>query len=476
MLFSDAFGISRTTDDDWFDPLLNLDTKLFIDPFLLYDDEQGEFVGSHADVIQFFNYVLKLIAQSDGRTSSAAWVQARGLLRLPEVEELCLGYTALGTRGAGSGEKLARQLASALLTAVRAGIVEIRHFEEVQIFEEGIGADRISDATATLIRNRLARYTALVCERHSVPLYPFRTDRGIFDPAQGRWLNREFPLPRNPITGKPVMLVPRRYLRRLPTLNPDDFWDYCYDNHNQILRQRYGDDIKRHVDKATIVGLARERPDLRSAFVHLKEIQGSDAYDIERDPNGLYQPAAEASRWARTHPKLVRPASDAEMASAVLAFIEEFRNYVENERGWKLLWNDNGTPKAEDSFQALFMQTVAAHCRANDIDVSPEANIGRGPVDFKMSLGHSARVLVEAKLARNTKFWHGLHRQLPKYLEAERVSQGIFVICVYTDADLAKIRDINRRVDALNAGLPYRIRTLTVDARSNPASASHLPL
>jgi hypothetical protein len=36
MLFSDAYGIQRTAEDDWFDPLLNLDTKLFIDPFLLY--------------------------------------------------------------------------------------------------------------------------------------------------------------------------------------------------------------------------------------------------------------------------------------------------------------------------------------------------------------------------------------------------------------------------------------------------------
>jgi hypothetical protein len=51
MLFSDSYGIQRTAQDDWFDPFLNLDTKLFIDPFLLYDDEAGPFVGSHADVI-----------------------------------------------------------------------------------------------------------------------------------------------------------------------------------------------------------------------------------------------------------------------------------------------------------------------------------------------------------------------------------------------------------------------------------------
>jgi hypothetical protein len=451
MLFSDAFGVQRTAEDDWFDPLLNLDTNLFIDPFLLYDNEGAEFAGGHAEAIRFFNHVLQLIARSNGNTTSALWQQAETLLRLPEVEELCLGYTSLGTRGSGSGHKIARQLAGGLLKAVRAGVVELTHFEEVQIFEEGIGADRISDATATIIRHRLAQYTGAV------------------------WLNRVFLLPRNPINGKPLLLVPRLYLRRLPTINPGDFWDYCYDNHNEVLRQRYGDDIKRNVDKRTIVDLARAQPAFRQEYVRAKEAEGGSTYDLETDPNGLYQPAAQASRWAREHPRLVHPQNDAQLASAVVTFIDEFRNYVENQRGWRLLWNDDETPRAENSFQALFMQTVAAHCRANNIDVSAEANIGRGPVDFKMALGYSAQVLVEAKLARNTKFWHGLERQLPKYLEAEGTSEGLFVVCAHTDDDIEKLRDINRRVTALNARLPYRVRVITVDCRAHPPSASHLP-
>jgi hypothetical protein len=215
---------------------------------------------------------------------------------------------------------------------------------------------------------------------------------------------------------------------------------------------------------------------LRAKYIRRKEVQGGTPYDLDRDPNGLYRPAVEASHWARAHLRLVQPTNDAEISAAVLIFVEEFRNYVENERGWKLLWNDNGTPKAEDSFQALFMQTVSAHCRANNIDVSPEANIGRGPVDFKISLGYSARVLIEAKLARNTKFWQGLQRQLPKYLEAEKVSEGLFVVCMHSDDDNVRLRDITRRVNDLNAQLPYRIRAIIVDARSHPPSASHLPL
>ena len=36
MYFSDHFEIVVGTEDDWFDPILNTDTKLFIDPFLIW--------------------------------------------------------------------------------------------------------------------------------------------------------------------------------------------------------------------------------------------------------------------------------------------------------------------------------------------------------------------------------------------------------------------------------------------------------
>jgi hypothetical protein len=272
------------------------------------------------------------------------------------------------------------------------------------------------------------------------------------------------------------MLVPRRYLRRLPTINAHDFWDYCYDNHNAVLRQKYGNDIKRNVDKRTIVELARAHPDFRAKYILEKEAEEPSPYDLNSDPKGLYQPAIQASRWAREHPKCVQPQNDRQLAQAILAFVDEFRNYVENQRGWKLLWNDNGAPRGEEAFQALFMQTVATHCRANNIDVSPETNIGRGPVDFKMAVGYAARVLVEAKLARNTKFWHGLEYQLPKYLEAEVIQEGIFVVCVQNDNDVRKLRRIQERVSNVNTRLSYRIRVVIVDARSSPPSASHLPI
>jgi DNA-binding sugar fermentation-stimulating protein len=62
-----------------------------------------------------------------------------------------------------------------------------------------------------------------------------------------------------------------------------------------------------------------------------------------------------------------------------------------------LLWNENETPKSEEAAQLLFHGIVKHYCTANNVEVSPEVNIGRGPVDFKISSGHKFRTLVEVK-------------------------------------------------------------------------------
>jgi hypothetical protein len=76
--FSEYFNFEIGESDDWFDPLLNVDTKLFIDPFLIYSAEYKEFVGSHEEVILFFNTVFELIARSKGNEQSMLRRKALG--------------------------------------------------------------------------------------------------------------------------------------------------------------------------------------------------------------------------------------------------------------------------------------------------------------------------------------------------------------------------------------------------------------
>lgn len=258
MRFSECFSISRRKDDKWFDPVLSVDTPLFVDPFLVYDDEQSVFRGSHSEINRFFKLMFKLVAKSGGKKVSNRYQKAVSDLVFPEVQELCLGYTAAGTGGSGSGSELGRIMASAIWDAIQAGMVHIEHFEEVAILRENIGPDRISDITANLLRHRLARYTRQVCRRHKVPVKKFRYVHARYDSDKQRWVAGTFELPVNPYNNKAILLVPELYLKDLPTINAADFWDYCVSFHSSELRRELNFDITRNLPKKDIVEIARK--------------------------------------------------------------------------------------------------------------------------------------------------------------------------------------------------------------------------
>jgi hypothetical protein len=234
--FSELYGVWRTREDEWFDPVLSVDTRLFIDPFLIYSKEGTCFRGSHSEIIAFFNQMFRLIAECRGARESLRYQKAVGDLVFPEVQELCLGYTEAGTGGLGSGGDSARLIADAIWEAIRSGLKKLRHFEEITILREGMGADRISDMTAGILRRRFASYTSAICRRHNVPTETVHYRRGSYDRRSQLWVPLDAQLPINPYNRKPILLVPRRYLRDLPTINADDFWDYCWVNENELLR------------------------------------------------------------------------------------------------------------------------------------------------------------------------------------------------------------------------------------------------
>jgi hypothetical protein len=228
--------------------------------------------------------------------------------------------------------------------------------------------------------------------------------------------------------------------------------------------------------KEEIVKIALEAPHLRARYVANQERQGGEPYDFEKDPRGFVQWYEATKQWvARVRPNLAF-SNDEEFQAFVGDLLETFGNYVENQGGWSLLWNEDKTSKREDASQRLFLGVVREACRINGVDISREPNIGRGPVDFKMSEGVEKRTRIEFKQARNTKFWNGLRAQLPTYLAAEEIRVGWFVVIVYEDKDLEKITNVEGEIEFLNSKLPFDLRHKVIDARRSPESASNLDL
>lgn len=475
MLFSQHFRIEKGAEEEWFDPILDHDTKLFIDPFLIFSTKHPQFQGTHKKIIDFFNRAFELAATSRGVRYSTHYRKLLDLLVFPEVSELCLGYTSTGTSGAGSGQGFSKLIAAGILQSIAAGITNVAHFEEIGLLHEGISCDRISDICANLLKEELIAYTQKICDLHKLPTRPVHTL--LFNVDYLIWRPRSIQLPWNPYENKPILLVPSEFLRRLPTINPEEFWDYLWDNEGERLRNEFNFEVKSNVRKHDIIRIAQENLFLVRNYVEFVEKRFKPlAYDLRQDIAGLYQWEAQTFKYTQANPlSLGTPNTQNDFYTLIKTIVEQFRHFVEEEQGYKLLWNDRPrTSKSEEAAQLLFAGIVKHYCRANNIDVSREVETGRGPVDFKFSRGYEFQALLEVKLAKNSKFWHGIEQQVPKYLQATQISSGVYLVVYHMSKERRKIENLKNLIDSLSKRLGVNLDVVVVDATWFKPSASKI--
>lgn len=471
---SQYFKITRESDDDWFDPILNADTKLFVDPFLIFKEKTGAWTDAHDIIIKHFDQAFMLIAEGNLNRQSLAYRKALGLLVFHEPKELCLGYTGSGTAGAGSGRGFAQKIGIAIENAINRGVMHLRHFEELGIFELGIGADRISDIACTILKRRLIEYTQDIAKRHGIPLDEHRIFASGFDQRRLRWITETVKLPTNPTNADPLLLVPGRFLRKLPVLNSDDWWE---DWENERLRTDLNYEVMRNVNKSKIVATAKAYPEAVQEWIEQKEQKPAEPYDFDADPEGVSKWVSSTEEFANQHPiHFQEISSEEQFLDVIRKIIEQFKLFVEEKGGWSLLWDSQSDKeKPEDAVQLLFRGIGEHYCRANNISMDREVNFGRGPVDFKFSSGYKSRAHLEVKKLHSGRFWNGLEEQLPSYMNSDEVSVGWFLAIRYREGEKwdKRQRELSRRVAAVRKQKGLAVNFDVVDA-CRPVSASNL--
>lgn len=486
MRFTQLTGIMPESHDDWFDPVLTEDTPLYVDPFLVFDDASDDIFGvAHDRVTEFFATAKGLVQKANGDSNSPHWRKALRLLTFPEPKEFALGLSMGSPNGAGTAEHYALAMVESLDVITKAVERRLDYVDMFALFVDGLGVDRISDMFCNILKAQFIAYTRQVCARHDVTCGQITVKHADWDGATGRWLDRRLDMPVSPVTGAAVLLTPDRYLQDIPQqVTPDGFWTWAEAARNRELREDLNYDLAESLTRAEKRkrgrGLARRLPAAALDYVDVVADRDRAPYDVAADPDLLvrwYEAGRKAgAETAAAAGALPQPEDADAFCAWVGTLIDRLTHAIENTDLWRALWNDDySKPRAEKIVQAVAGQVLVAHCEASDIDLSREANIGRGPVDFKFSAGWAKRALLEVKLMSSPKLNRGAEAQLPQYMLSERIACGYYVCVGFTDAEMEPVRlaAVEATCAAYTAASGYQVRARFIDARPK-ASASRL--
>lgn len=478
MRFTEQHEIERPEDADWFDPNVEMDSPLYVDPFLLFDDADPYWVAGHDEVIDFFDATLDLLKKADGHRESMHWKKAERFLQFPEPKEFALGLAMGHPEGAGVGPDLARDMCEELeFFRQRGREADDRLLGMVAVIVVGLGVDRISDMVCNILKGRFISYTQQICEAIGAPMEPLGLPNTSWTPEGCRWRSSTVSLPPSPVFSGGVLLAPQRFLKDIPRVTPDGFWSWAEKNESETLRFELNYDLADSLDRRE---KARRGRELAHKAVDLLEtyVDGAThkvtAYDVDADPKGIvrWEEAGRDIAKASTAPHA--PQSQEDFEDWLIALAQTFQGAIEDNGLWRALWNDELTRhRPENIAQVIARSTWIEHCHARDIDISREPDCGRGPVDFKFTRGWQVRGLIEVKHISSSQFAHGAATQLPIYLKGEQAGFGVYLCIGYQDRDFNEDRLalVKGTCKAISEQGKTRIDPIFVDARPKKSAS-----
>jgi len=454
LLFSDFFNVSQKTVERHgaFDISLIADLPLFVDPFLLFNSRKRKYRKLHNQMIDYLRFL---------RDKSADGHLDPGLIRawyfFPEIRQNWLGFSLTSNRGRGLGKEFANALHINLGKLFRSfGDEEVTkgsHLEKLCLIRDGVGRDNISDFTNNLTLEFLLDYTQQFAKRHIDRKLrrTFTINKVRFNYQTESWEPATYDLPC--FRGDYVLLTPRDVLTKddtwinkgdlirefdaIPNAIPNAELRAQVNNYfRKLLPKRPKKEDTRRAKTDTLI----QFPELIDYFIKYKEDRGEQAESIASAKVNF-------SKLLYLHqftqlPQLLK--STDFYKTAGIAYEEAyqrvlfFKDVIENKGGHRIFYVNGKPIEREEDLHILYRMTWFA----STSDVTREANDGRGPVDFKVSLGSRDKTLVEFKLASNSQLKRNLRRQAPVYEKASNAKKTIKVIVYFTAAEKKRVDGI----------------------------------
>lgn len=414
---------SELRDRGVFNITFPIDNNFYVDVFLLKGSAIKEFRGSYDTFMGYFSRLTQFVLKSK-RENDLPWKTALKMASFGEQKGFLLGHAKTKDGGSGIGPEFGAKLVGAISEMVEIDIDDPESFMFIPFIEPGIGCDRISDMTCSILKHDFATYTERVLKELGYRgLKEFSIDGKKYKLAPLPWKNNT-----------PLLFVPKTFVRRLPgSYDWEDIFDY-YSLHNtfrdkvsQALAQRIGADKvnnKNNIKKENLKEVFFSDPAILKKVVN--EVQKHFPLEIE-----LQKIAKEVS--GENPLKLDFKVDSPESAINVVRKIcEQYKFLIENKKIWTKLYQAN-SPLHEEFAQAFFYTLAHSYCLANKLDISPEYDSGLGRVDFRILKEVEESVLVEMKLSAHRFLKHGYEEQLPAYIKSTSPKHSFYLIVKVVD-------------------------------------------
>lgn len=240
-------------------PFLNEDIPLYLDPFLLWKSPSQQDNSLHATIVNSFNYLGHLFLKNEKKA-------IRILKEISECDEVGLGNSKT-KHGKRIGDKMATDILSTFRDIPEINKQGFTHFEELQLLINNFSKDRVSDISCNFIKSFLIDYTIQQCERYDIPIE--LTDINFFDTKQLRIVSEKTTIPVNPHSGDPILLVPKRWLRFVPWINFEDYFEEYTSISKKLLEGK-------PIPRIQLLEYNRENYDQVQAYIERKKIKQED--------------------------------------------------------------------------------------------------------------------------------------------------------------------------------------------------------
>ena len=459
---NDIYGVDIDCIDKLgaFDAFLDEDSLLFVDPILIKKNKIPEFDGAYDYFLNHFRNIIKLLVRSH-KKSDKLWMAASKLLEYKEKPEFGLGFTGKGRSGSGIGPKIRDNILDTISVILENGIDDPVIFELIGTFEEGVGADRISDMTCSILYEYFLLYTQSILQKVGIDLTK-KVESKL--PGVDEINVLDHPLE----DGRYIVLCPKDFLRDLLVSEELGNFSYMVDHSKEMrekLNSELGKDWQKEVSKYkkdNFKEYLEKYSDVLGKFLEEYKSNSTSPYDLKEDYRGLYRWYDDAVLMVQTMGTPDQPyqITDHMSFKTFIEFlINNFADFIENKGMWTNLYRDEKTfsnPHRESYVQNLFRACSHLYCEICNIDLSPEVNGGGGPVDFKLSRGTQFRAIVEIKKSTNPKLLNCVEGQVLAYQKANNADM-CFVITV----------EVNKK-PTLTANLKKYIADLVKQKKQHP--------